>query len=103
MSFEWHEEEDIPGFKEAFLRYLAQCEELSYQFMDLIAEALGLERDALRIFFDPLMQHRAKVRVLIQIRALGGGCERIRRWSSIRPLAVWARTRAWALTSIRVF
>ena len=44
------------------MRYLAQCEELSYQFIDLIAEALGLEKDALRVFFDPVMQHRAKAR-----------------------------------------
>jgi len=63
VSLEWHEEEDIPGFKEAFLRFLAQCEELSYQFIDLVAEALGLKKDALRIFFDPVMEHRAKVRV----------------------------------------
>ena len=62
VSFEWHDEEDIPGFKEAFLRYLGQCEELSYTFIDLIAEALGLKKDALRIFFDPVTQHRAKVR-----------------------------------------
>jgi isopenicillin N synthase-like dioxygenase len=62
VSLEWHKEEDMPGFKEGFLRFLAQCEELSYQFIDLIAEALGLEKDSLRIFFDPVMQHRAKVR-----------------------------------------
>lgn len=52
----------MPGFKEVFLRFLAECEELSYEFIDFIAEALGLEKDsALRIFFDPVMQHRAKV------------------------------------------
>ena len=68
--------------------------------MDLIAEALGLERDALRIFFDPAMQHRAKVRALVQTR---GGHEQIHRWSSIRPLAMWIRTRASAPTSIQVF
>ena len=48
------------------MRFLAQCEDLSYLFTDLIAEALGLEKDALRIFFDPVMQHRAKVRVHVQ-------------------------------------
>jgi len=65
VSFEWHEEEDIPGFKANFLRYLVQCEELSYQFVDLVAEALGLKKDALRVFFDPVMEHRAKVRVRV--------------------------------------
>lgn len=68
MSFEWPDEEDIPGFKEAFLRFLSECEELSYEFIDFIAEALGLEKDALRIFFDPGMQHRAKVRVIYAYR-----------------------------------
>jgi len=62
VSFEWHDEEDIPGFKAAFLQYLRQCEEMSYQFIDLIAEALGLKQDALRMFFDPVMLHRSKVR-----------------------------------------
>ena len=63
MSFEWHEEEDIPGFKEVFLRYLAQCEELGHQFMGLIAEAFGLEKDAFGIFFHPEVQPRSKVRI----------------------------------------
>jgi isopenicillin N synthase-like dioxygenase len=69
--FEWHDEEDIPGFREDLLRFMAQCEELSYQFIDFIAEALGLEKDALRIFFDPVMEHRVKVRV--QLWPLVGG------------------------------
>jgi isopenicillin N synthase-like dioxygenase len=67
VSFKWHEEKDLPGFKEVFLRFLGQCEELSYQFIDFVAEALGLKKDALRIFFDPVMQHRAKVRARVQI------------------------------------
>lgn len=74
MFIEWHDEEDIPGFKEGFLRFLAQCEELSYRFIDLVAEALGLEKDGLRIFFDPTMQHRAKVR---RTRPKSASCERI--------------------------
>ena len=71
MSFEWHGEEDIPGFKEVFLRFLAQCEELGYQFIDFIAEALGLKKGELRMFFDPVMQHRAKVRARLQMWRLG--------------------------------
>lgn len=77
MTFKWHEEEDIPGFKEHFLRYLAQCEKLSYQFIDLIAEALGLEKDALRIFFDPVMLHHAKVRVRVQMWLLPADMNRL--------------------------
>ena len=73
ISVQWHDEEDIPGFKEAFLRYLAQCEELSNQFIDLIAEALGLNKDAFRVFFDPVMQHRTKVRMGAQSWLIVGG------------------------------
>jgi hypothetical protein len=40
---------------------MAQCEDLSYEFLDFMAEALGLKKDALRIFFEPVMQHRLKV------------------------------------------
>jgi isopenicillin N synthase-like dioxygenase len=72
-SFEWHDEKDLPGFKEVFLRFLAQCEELSYRFIDFITEALGLEKDALRIFFDPVMQHRAKVRERLPMWRFVGG------------------------------
>jgi len=49
----------MPGFKTAFVKYLAAVESLSYEFVRLVAEALGLAR-----FFDARerMQHRAKVR-----------------------------------------
>lgn len=40
---------------------------MSYQFIDLTAEALGLEKNAFRVFFDPVMQFRAKVRVRVQM------------------------------------
>jgi len=48
----------VPGFKTAFVKYLAAVESLSYEFVRLVAEALGLAR-----FFDARerMQHRAKV------------------------------------------
>lgn len=55
------------------MRYLAQCEELSNQFIDLIAEALGLNKDAFRVFFDPVMQHRTKVRMGAQSWLIVGG------------------------------
>lgn len=45
------------------LAYLKQVEALSYQFIELMAEAFGLKPGALRQFFDSpdVMQHRAKV------------------------------------------
>jgi len=102
-SFEWHDEEDIPGFKEAFLRYLAQCEELSYRFVDLMAEAFGLKQDALRMFFDPVMEHRTKVRACAQTWPLAGGYQQIHRWSSTLPSTMWIQTKALAPTSIPAF
>jgi len=53
----------VPGFKTAFVKYLAAVESLSYEFVRLVAEALGLAPDGLVRFFDvpERMQHRAKV------------------------------------------
>jgi isopenicillin N synthase-like dioxygenase len=47
------------------LKYLAQVEALSYEFIRLLAEALGLKSDALADFFDDPanLQHRSKVRI----------------------------------------
>ncbi|KAI5118876.1 hypothetical protein M0805_003551 [Coniferiporia weirii] len=60
---QWPEEDDLPGFKDVMQRYLAQLEQLSYEFISLIAEALGLPASGLNTFFDvrERMQHRAKV------------------------------------------
>lgn len=54
----------MPGFKTTFLRYLSAVESLSYEFVGLVAEALGLSPDGLAEFYDARerMQHRAKVR-----------------------------------------
>jgi isopenicillin N synthase-like dioxygenase len=60
---QWPEEEDVPGFKTTYLRYLEAVENLSYEFTELVAVALGLPPDGLAEFFDAreLMQHRSKV------------------------------------------
>ncbi|KAH9035907.1 Clavaminate synthase-like protein [Lactarius pseudohatsudake] len=60
---QWPEEEDVPGFKTTFERYLAAVESLSYEFVRLVAEALGLVPDGLAQFFDARerMQHHAKL------------------------------------------
>ncbi|KAH9031122.1 Clavaminate synthase-like protein [Lactarius pseudohatsudake] len=60
---QWPEEEDVPGFKTTFERYLAAVESLSYEFVRLVAEALGLVPDGLAQFFDTRerMQHHAKL------------------------------------------
>lgn len=53
----------MPGFKTTFERYLAAVESLSYEFVRLVAEALGLVPDGLAQFFDARerMQHHAKL------------------------------------------
>lgn len=45
------------------LRYLAQLETLSNDFIGLIAEAFGIPRKTMDVFFEEPahMQHRAKV------------------------------------------
>ena len=47
------------------MRYLAALESLSYEFVRLVAEALGLAPDGLARFYDApeRMQHRSKVRI----------------------------------------
>ena len=61
---QWPDEEDVEGFKETYLRYLGEVENLGYEFVQLVAEALGLPPDGLARFYDApeRMQHRSKVR-----------------------------------------
>ncbi|KAI9508295.1 Clavaminate synthase-like protein [Russula earlei] len=60
---QWPEEDDVPGFKATFTRYLGAVESLSYEFAGLVAEALGLPPDGLARFYDApeRMQHRSKI------------------------------------------
>ncbi|TFY65263.1 hypothetical protein EVJ58_g2093 [Rhodofomes roseus] len=50
---QWPDEELLPGFKETFLRYLAQVEKLSYEFIGLLAEAFGLPKEIMKGFYEP--------------------------------------------------
>ena len=47
------------------MRFITQVGDLSDEFIDLVGESLGLKRDAFRVFFDPVMQHRVKVRARV--------------------------------------
>ncbi|CAE6403605.1 unnamed protein product [Rhizoctonia solani] len=61
---QWPSDTDLPGFQATYSAYYAQCVELSFQFMALLAEALGLPSDAFERYFDTpkdLMVHRTKV------------------------------------------
>jgi isopenicillin N synthase-like dioxygenase len=64
---QWPEEEDLPGFKKTFLRYLKAVENLSNEFTGLVAEAFGLPSDGLARFYGARadrIQHRSKVRLV---------------------------------------
>lgn len=64
---QWPEEEDLPGFKKTFLRYLKAVENLSNEFTGLVAEAFGLPSDGLAQFYGARanrIQHRSKVRLV---------------------------------------
>lgn len=71
---QWPDEQLIPGFRKTFEEYLAQVQQLSYDFSSLLAEAFGLPSDALRKFYDtdPNMQHRGKI---VQYPVIGEGDE----------------------------
>ncbi|VDC06641.1 unnamed protein product [Peniophora sp. CBMAI 1063] len=60
---QWPEEEDLPGFKDVVNRYLVAVSELSYTFIGLVAEALGLPPDGFARFFPERenTMHRAKI------------------------------------------
>ncbi|PCH35976.1 Clavaminate synthase-like protein [Wolfiporia cocos MD-104 SS10] len=60
---QWPDEDALPGFKDTMLRYLAQVEALSYEFIGLLAEAFSLSPDVMKGFYeqDGPTQHRAKV------------------------------------------
>ena len=57
------------------MRYLAAVESLGYEFVRLVAEALGLAPDGLARFYDApeRMQHRSKVLPAYDAAARQGG------------------------------
>ncbi|KAF7310500.1 hypothetical protein HMN09_00592500 [Mycena chlorophos] len=60
---QWPSEDLIPGFKATMEKYLLEVQELSYNFANLISEALGLPQGSLAQFYDrpEFMQHRGKI------------------------------------------
>ena len=84
------------------MRYLAALERLSYEFVRLVVEALGLAPDGLARFYDApeRMQHRSKVRICKFSRRDGPAgliyiCQRslsTRAETRSRLSRAWART-----------
>jgi len=64
LETQWPPEDALPGFKETFTRYIQQVEELSFWFIQLLAESLGLPANAFDGFYNEpkgAMQHRSKI------------------------------------------
>ncbi|KAJ7574433.1 Clavaminate synthase-like protein [Mycena floridula] len=53
LLFSWPDEALIPGFRNTMLTYYNHVEDLSFEFTERVAEALGLPPNALDAFFDP--------------------------------------------------
>ncbi|KAH8829153.1 Clavaminate synthase-like protein [Flagelloscypha sp. PMI_526] len=60
---QWPDESLLPGFQDMYNTYLDAVSQLSMEFVVLLAQALGLEPQALLNFYDQpeLMQHRSKI------------------------------------------
>ncbi|KAK7001541.1 Clavaminate synthase-like protein [Favolaschia claudopus] len=60
---QWPDESLLPGFKVTMERYLLDVQQLSYDFIGLLAEAFGLPPEALKQYYDTdeRMQHRGKI------------------------------------------
>ncbi|KAL4246597.1 iron/ascorbate-dependent oxidoreductase family protein [Abortiporus biennis] len=60
---QWPDEELVPGFRDTYSRYIAQVNQLSSDFIKLVAEALNLPPDTFDRFVNGPngVQHRAKV------------------------------------------
>lgn len=64
LETQWPPEDALPGFREIFTKYNQQVEDLSFQFIQLFAESLGLPANAFDGFYDTpkgAMQHRSKI------------------------------------------
>ncbi|GJE89980.1 clavaminate synthase-like protein [Phanerochaete sordida] len=58
---QWPAESLLPGFRRSFEDYVQKCQELANDVLALVAEALGLPRDAFAHFFEENNQDRVKI------------------------------------------
>lgn len=64
LEAQWPPEDALPGFRETFTKYIQQVEDLSFRFIQLLAESLGLPAIAFDGFYNEpkgAMQHRSKI------------------------------------------
>ena len=58
---QWPDSALLPHFRPSYERYLREMGEMSIYFTSLIAEAVGLPRNAFDRFFDKAQQHKVKI------------------------------------------
>ncbi|EKM54796.1 uncharacterized protein PHACADRAFT_258899, partial [Phanerochaete carnosa HHB-10118-sp] len=58
---QWPEESLLPGFRKTFENYIQKSQQLGNDLLPLVAESLGLPRDAFSHFFEVNNQDRVKI------------------------------------------
>jgi isopenicillin N synthase-like dioxygenase len=67
----WPSEDALPGFKTLYEDYMQRMGDMSMEFTSLIAEAIGLAKDAFAQFFDEAQQHKLKIVKYPDLEELG--------------------------------
>ncbi|EXJ61943.1 hypothetical protein A1O7_02375 [Cladophialophora yegresii CBS 114405] len=67
----WPDPHALPGFRDVYEDYMAKMGDMSMEFTSLIAEAIGLPRDAFAQFFDDAQQHKLKIVKYPDLEELG--------------------------------
>lgn len=70
---QWPSPSVLPGFRETFTDYMNRMGAISIEFTSLIAEAIGLPRDAFNKYFDRDQQHKLKIVKYPDLQELGYG------------------------------
>jgi len=68
---QWPSEEVLPGFRDAFTKYMRKMGDISIFFTSLIAEAIELPADAFNRYFDEDQQHKLKIVKYPDVGVLG--------------------------------
>ena len=68
---QWPDAVVLPNFRPAYERYIREMGEISIYFTSLIAEAIGLPRNAFDRFFDEAQQHKVKIVKYPDLEELG--------------------------------
>jgi isopenicillin N synthase-like dioxygenase len=68
---QWPDPDAMPNFRPTISRYIREMGEMSIYFTSLIAEAIGLPKNAFDNFFDEAQQHKLKIVKYPDLEELG--------------------------------